>query len=145
MFSDKQEIPSIIISYLSKVGIFSSVNDWQYILTASVLLIIIAVLAHLVARIILSLKVTRLVHLTKTDWDDQLLKHGVFRRIAHFAPAAVIYILKPVLFIENSGTYDFISDALGLYVIFTLYMVLSACLNAGESIYSRSSASLIKS
>jgi len=58
----------------------------------SILLIIfVAWLAHFLTRIIILRIVSRIAKRTKTDWDDILVKNKVFRGLAHFVPALILF------------------------------------------------------
>jgi miniconductance mechanosensitive channel len=51
----------------------------------------IAVLAHFIVRTVVVRGVARLVRRTSNAWDDALVGRGVVARLAHIAPALVIY------------------------------------------------------
>jgi miniconductance mechanosensitive channel len=54
-------------------------------------LIVVSVLAYLIARFWIVGFIRRVVAKTETRWDDALVNSDVFMRLAHFAPALVVW------------------------------------------------------
>jgi miniconductance mechanosensitive channel len=61
------------------------------VLTGIGLVLVAAIVADIVTRHILLTTIGRLVRGTQFQWDDVLHEYHVFSRIAHIAPAAVVY------------------------------------------------------
>ncbi|MFK5955611.1 MAG: mechanosensitive ion channel, partial [Planctomycetota bacterium] len=63
-------------------------------------------LANLIAKRV----ILRLVHVvvgkSKFQWDDLLVKHQVFSRLSHLAPAFVFYYAAEFLFLEGQGDWS---------------------------------------
>jgi len=104
-------------------------------------LLVVALVAYLADRItkrVLLGTVTRVVRRTTFTWDDALEKHGVFDRIAHVAPALIIYYGIQV--VPNLG--DTVAAIVGQAAMATLVLVgilsVGAFLNAVHEIYSSS-------
>ncbi|MDP7061476.1 MAG: mechanosensitive ion channel, partial [Planctomycetota bacterium] len=66
------------------------------------LLIFIAWFANFVTRRVILRAVRALVDRSKTQWDDALVEYKVFHRLAHLAPAMVVYSAGPLLFAAES-------------------------------------------
>ncbi|MDA0667347.1 MAG: mechanosensitive ion channel [Planctomycetota bacterium] len=67
-----------------------------------------------------------LIHRSKVQWDDLLVKHGVFVRLSHLAPALVFYYASNVLFgVENLAWEAFVMRAS------TVWMILAGARSAG--------------
>ncbi|WP_372773314.1 mechanosensitive ion channel family protein [Mangrovibacterium sp.] len=79
-------------------------------------LIVLAFLAQLSTRVILVSLIHRLFQKTKTEWDDFLIKRKVFRALAHFPSALIIYAAY-----DFSGV-EIITDI--LYGISRIYLVV---------------------
>ena len=69
-------------------------------ITVVVAIIILSVISNWVAKKILLVGISRLIKKTKIAWDDYLLKHKVFTRLSHLAPALVIYFSATVFTAE---------------------------------------------
>jgi miniconductance mechanosensitive channel len=65
-------------------------------------LVFVAWFANFVSKRVLLRAVRTLVDRSKAQWDDALVEHKVFHRLAHLAPAMVIYAAGPLLFPEES-------------------------------------------
>ena len=63
--------------------------------------ILAAWLANLIAKKVILRVVYHLAGKTKSQWDDHLVKHRVFHKLSHLAPAMVLYAAAPYLFAED--------------------------------------------
>ena len=103
--------------------------------TALVLILLLSLIAYLIAKRFILRGLAAIISRTATQWDDELLKKKVFNRLAHLAPAIVIYTSITIPF----EGYDAVIAALsGLVVIFMIIMIvlaLDAFLNASLAIY----------
>ena len=104
---------------------------------ASLVLILVSVVlglswaANLITRVLLLRVVWHLISRTDTDWDDALVKRGVFRRLARLAPALVIYLFAPAF-----GSFESWVARLALvYMIAMSVRVVESILDAGSDIY----------
>lgn len=130
-----------IAEILGDIGLVFEQTGWQFMMICLGTLFGIAIISHVITRFILHFKIMRLIGLTSNTWDDELVKHGVFTRLAHIVPAMVLYYGKFALIDENWSMFNFISSFVSLYIIFVFYRAINAILSAGESIYTRSELS----
>lgn len=130
-----------IAEILADIGLVFDQTGWQFMMICLGTLFGIAIISHVITRFILHFKIMRLIGLTSNTWDDELVKHGVFTRLAHIVPAMVLYYGKFALIDENWPMFNFISSFVSLYIIFVFYRAINAILSAGESIYTRSELS----
>ncbi len=128
----------LIIKLFESVGISTSLESVEYILAGILLLISLALISHLVARLILSFKFTRLAKFTKNKWDDVLLDKGLFSRLAHLFPVGVLYFGKYALYQEDTPPFLLLSMVTNLYFAIAMFLVISALLSAIEAIYNQS-------
>ncbi len=99
------------------------------VLIAGVL--ILAIAADWLIRRQLTRVSARIVSRTQGRWDDQLLEAGLFTRLAHFAPAIVVYS-----FAGNFGpAQEWIERLTLVYMIAVTALVADSSLKAGLSIY----------
>lgn len=73
---------------------------------------------------------------TKTRWDDSVLRRVTLSRMAHLAPALVIYLLTPNALEGVEWAITLIRSTVMIYMIITLMLVLDSLLNSAEEIYS---------
>ncbi len=57
----------------------------------SLILLLVAILADLVAKRLLLVAVRAVATRTRSAWDDALVEHKVFARLAQLVPAIIIY------------------------------------------------------
>ena len=102
-------------------------------------LILLALLAFvvdiLVKRILLNV-VTRFARRTRTDWDDMLIDRKVFQRLAHIAPAIVIWRLAPAVF-QTDTMVAFTRHAVEIYLLLAALLVTDALLTSVNDIYQK--------
>ncbi len=115
--------------------------DWHYANLATQAMAILAMLlaamaANFVARRLLLNGFKVLARLTSSAWDDMLLQRGVLKRLAHLAPALVVYLLIPyVLSADQATLTTIIKTILIVYSIFVGTTVVDASLNVFLDIY----------
>ncbi|CAA6823339.1 MAG: Small-conductance mechanosensitive channel [uncultured Aureispira sp.] len=100
-----------------------------------VFVIALSFVAYLFTKHLILKGLTTLIGRTATKWDDVILKKKVFNRLAHLAPAIVIYVFIAVPF---EGYDWYITLINGLVLIFMIVMgvlALDALLNAFLDIY----------
>lgn len=112
------------------------------IVSVLILLLAVFLLSFIVDKIAkhLLLKVLKVITAkTKTKWDDALLEQGVFRRLAHLAPALVIYSSAPLFkiaqFQVTQSIEEFIRRVAMVYMALITILVLDSFLNAVVQIY----------
>ena len=97
----------------------------------------VAVLAFIANKITKSV-ILRLVHQvakrTRTQWDDVMVERRVFHRLAHLAPAIVIYKMAPVVF-TTSQLVVLSQRAAEVYMLLAGLLVVDALLNSVSDIY----------
>lgn len=130
-----------LLATAKSLGLNLAHDGWQFVSICVAILLTLSVASYIVTRFILHFKVIRLVGKTSNSWDDELVEHGVFRRIAHIVPGLVLYVGKFALISETWPIFDVFSLVASLYIAFVFYMILHAALSAGEVIYTKSELS----
>ncbi|MDE0828385.1 MAG: mechanosensitive ion channel [Vicinamibacterales bacterium] len=92
--------------------------------------VLLAIIADLVAKRVVLRGVVSLAGRTDTDWDDVLAERRVFHRLAHIAPALVVYALSPSVLGDGTRTTALIQAGCLLYMIAVAVSVLDGGLNA---------------
>ena len=124
-----------LLDFWNKVGV--SLNsayghDAYGPLLAWATLIFVAWLANFISKRILLRAVRTLVDRSKAQWDDALVEHRVFHRLAHLAPAMVVYAAGPLLFPdEDQESYQQAMQRLATaWMYFSAGRAISALLDA---------------
>ncbi len=110
-------------------------GEW---LTAGVDLAIVllaATLVYFLVRTALVRATRKFAASTSTHWDDELVRAGVFRRIAHIAPAFVVYYATSFLPDMPEQLVDGLRRVAVAVMILVGALGLSSFLRAAEAIY----------
>ena len=132
---------SFIHELLIPPGLGEQTTELLTISVDVVAVLTLAFIADVVAKRIIVRAVVTLAARTSAQWDDAVLQHRVVHRLAHFAPAIVIYHFSvPVL-----GGYETWSVAIQqgclLYMLFVAVLVSDGVLNSAVDILSSSELS----
>jgi miniconductance mechanosensitive channel len=100
-----------------------------------VALVILAYVAYLITKRIILQIIKSVVKRSKTEWDNYMMQRNVFGRLAHLAPALVIYILAPAVFGKDSELTSKVQLASGIYMVIVALLVGDALLNSFLDIY----------
>ncbi|MCK5692592.1 MAG: mechanosensitive ion channel [Bacteroidales bacterium] len=104
--------------------------------TIIVVTIILAALADLIVKRIIISAIATLTKRTKNDWDDVFVKQKVFNRLAHLAPALIVYYALQYIF-DATDLVKFLGNLTQTYMILVVLMVIDSLLNALHEIYTK--------
>ena len=125
---DGREMMSDLLSLLD------SLDDRLRRVIYFAIMLILALLADLVARRVILGTLRKIVGRTTTTWDDLLMQRGVFRRLARYAPAAVIHFLLPLV-IPPGSVLLFFQRLVLAYMIAISMFFLNSLLDGIHAIY----------
>lgn len=134
----KETLQSAIIDGLSLLDIDTQVDSGIYQLTAVLLLLTSAFVSFKLARLLLHNRTSVLIARSKNNWDNELHKHGFFRRCGHLLPALLIYLLCPLLFASDELIYELLRRAMQIYIIIAVVWAANALFNTVEDVYNAS-------
>ena len=86
--------------------------------------VLLAIIADVVAKRVVLRGMVDLAARTDTEWGDVLTQRRVFHRLAHIAPALVIYSMAPAVLGRSESATDFVQSACLLYMILVAVSVL---------------------
>jgi miniconductance mechanosensitive channel len=132
-----EQITQAVIDSAAYFDLTITAEGWLFQLCALFVIVCLAWFSFKVSRIILRGNLTKLVMRTKNTFDDELHRHGFFRRTSHLAPASVIYILSP-LFIGNTLLLMLLQKSAVVYAVIAIVRTGSALLNTVEDSYNAS-------
>jgi miniconductance mechanosensitive channel len=102
--------------------------------TTIIITIILALLADLVVKKIIINLITRLAKRSKNTWDDIFVQQNVFNRLAHLAPALIVYSALQYIF-DAKDLVNFLGNMTQSYMILVILLVIDSVLNALHEIY----------
>ncbi len=133
--------------WLETWGLTGPAGQFLHVAILLAMLFLVGFLIDRASRALLKLFISRLVRRTVTPYDDILLEKGVFRRVAHFVPAVVVYYMLPhiingVYFVEAGEPDEFLKAFIvlaqrstSIYMIIVGASVLMTSLRAFNEIY----------
>ncbi|MBD3299692.1 MAG: mechanosensitive ion channel [candidate division Zixibacteria bacterium] len=113
------------------VGLSEPLVTYAAQATLAVGVVILAFLADWIVKRILLTGLFYVVRESRTRWDDILYKRHVFQRLAHLAPALVIYYAADFF----PPAAEFIQNVAMVYMMLAGALVVSALLNGFNDIY----------
>lgn len=126
-----QHLTEIITKWLTHAGMqeatamkIAGVNDFIIVLAIGCLL-------YYLAKFIIIRIVRRIARRTKSVWDDALLEHKVFNRMAFLIPGIIIYQSIPSTLSEFShSTISMAIKFTNVYIILVFLLVINSFFNA---------------
>ncbi|MBE9502944.1 MAG: mechanosensitive ion channel [Proteobacteria bacterium] len=125
----------LIQGWLINVGLGTTVAEIAAIGIALTLVILLSIISDLIAKRMLLAGIGYIISRTGAKWDDILLERKVFNKLAHLAPAMVIYLATPLILKDYTGAATTIMSGVMIYIIVMGMLVLDALLNAILDIY----------
>ncbi len=125
----------LINSWLLDQGLNQSLAHYlsRGVAVAGVLLLSVA--ANFVAKRYIFAALAHLITKSNTKWDDSVLSQRSLNRLAHLAPALVVFVLIPVAMAGFDSAIAAIRGALLIYMAIILVLVIDSMLSAVEDIY----------
>jgi miniconductance mechanosensitive channel len=102
--------------------------------TIVIITVALAALADYILKKIIISSITRLAKRSKNDWDDVFVKQKVFNRLAHLAPALIVYYSLQYIF-DAVGVVKFLGNITQAYMVLVVVLVIDSVLNALHEIY----------
>ena len=99
------------------------------------IVLLLSVIVDFIAKRYILKSLTYVITRSKTKWDDAILRQGAPSRLAHLAPALVIFVLTPFALEGMETTIALIRGVTQIYMIIILMLVLDSVLNTIEEIY----------
>ncbi len=131
----------LINSWLQNQGVSEYLAYYLARCIAVTGMLLLSLIANFVARRYILTGLNYIISKSSSKWDDMILQQGTLTRMAHLAPALVIYVLTPTAFEGFDAAIGIIRGATLIYMIFILMLVLDSLLNSAEHIYQNYRAS----
>jgi len=100
-----------------------------------ILIIALCFIAYFLAKHFILKGIATIIGRTATQWDDVILRKKVFNRLAHLAPAIVMYLTIAIPFDGYGSLIGLFKGFALIYMIIMAVLALDAFLNAALSIY----------
>jgi miniconductance mechanosensitive channel len=97
--------------------------------------LVVAIAANLLARLVLIGLVHTVVLRSRTTWDDALVRHKVIRRLSHLLPAVIVYWAAPLVFVGNDHAISLVRSGVHVYLLLVAMLLVDALLKAVHDVY----------
>lgn len=97
-----------------------------------------AVIINLIVKNVLVRAVRAFAKRSSASWDDALVAHNVFGRLAQVVPALIVFLGTPFLPDLPEGVVQLIRNVTTGYMVLMLTLALTAMLSAANTIYAAS-------
>jgi len=121
--------------WLSERGLTESQAVLTALFAETVVIILVAIVAYLIARRVLLRLVKLAAGRTKTRWDDALVEAGVFSRLSHLVPAIILHVAEPIVFAGFPRVVSAIETMVFVYMSVIGLTVFDALLEGASAIY----------
>jgi len=125
----------LLQNWLLGHGVNESLTFYAARTVAVLVVLFLSATANFVAKRYILSAITHIISRSKSKWDDAVLQQRTLNRLAHLAPALVIYIFTPIALEGLDFAIALIRGTLQIYMLVILMLVLDSLLNTVEVIY----------
>jgi miniconductance mechanosensitive channel len=125
----------LLQDWLSGQGISAGLTFYAARGIAAMVVLGMGVVANFVAKRYIVTGLTYVISKTKSKWGDAFLRQSALNRMAHLAPALVIYVLTPIALEGVDWLILLIRNALLIYMLVILMLIIDSVLNTVKEIY----------
>lgn len=125
----------LIQNWLIANGLADSLAIYAARAIAVLGVLILSVTTDFIAKRYIVAALTYAISRSKSKWDDAMVRQRALNRMAHLAPALVIYLLTPIALEGLETAVSFIRGAVLIYMIVMIMLVLDSLLNTVEDVY----------
>ena len=123
-----------ISSRLEELGLSGGAAPVASDLIEVLLLALLACTSYFIAQHVFLRIIHQVAEKTKSDWDDRLVRRGVFRRLSHVVPALVVHILAPSAF-SSEALVIWARRGADIYALLATLLAVNLALSVGHEIY----------
>jgi len=125
----KEQFEHFIHQWLLDQGVAELWANYLQLFIDIALLVILCFIADRIAKRVLLKFISVIVKRSKFEWDDVLLEHKVFDKLAHLAPALVVQASSSYVFNDFTDIIPFVNRMADAYMIVVGVMVINAIFN----------------
>lgn len=134
--AEKYQFLENLESWLLSQGVNETFAQFFKVSISVGVIIILALIADFIAKRVFLVSMARIAKRTTTQWDDVLVEKKFFHRLAHFAPAIVVYLTIGVALYDYSPKVTvFIQALTKIYMVIAALLVINSFLDTLNAIY----------
>ncbi|MFW6302519.1 MAG: mechanosensitive ion channel family protein [Bacteroidales bacterium] len=135
----KENLGMTIEKWLMDVGVSFEIAEALSVIVILLLIALVGFLSDFLTKRILLGALQKVIRKTKTLWDDILLEKKLFSRLAHLAPAILVYYTIDFAFPNVEVLTTIIEKAAQIFMIVISMGVINSFLNGVNEIYDSTS------
>ena len=112
-------------------------ETWVAIIENGAIIVVtagLAILADFAIKRIIITTITRIARKSKNNWDDIFVENRVFNRLAHLAPAIIVYYALQYIF-DAPDLVKFLGNLTQAYMALVVLLVIDATINSLHQVY----------
>lgn len=122
---------SILNDLLKDYGIKEELIGYLSFAILAFIILLICLIANIIVKKIVLRILTRIIINNKYQWDNIMLEHKVFQRLAKFVPAIIVYVAAP-MFGDFVGAIRLVAST---YLLIAAVFVFNAVIDSINDIY----------
>ncbi|MEI6060453.1 MAG: mechanosensitive ion channel domain-containing protein [Bacteroidota bacterium] len=131
-----------IALWLTRLGLTPEVAAKVAGVSDFLAILLISTIIYYVTKYFITRVLKRIALRTASNWDDALLEHRVFQRMAFLVPGILVYQTIPVTLDEFPGFIGVALKLTNIYIIVIFLLILNSFLNAVYAMYQKSEFAL---
>ncbi|MFZ0473512.1 MAG: hypothetical protein WAL94_12930, partial [Bacteroidales bacterium] len=120
---------------LANMGLSAGTVSWLSTFVMVLLVVIIAWLSQIFARVVIMQVVTRVVKRSKSDYDDRFLETKMFQRLAWIVPGILVYYIASWLLQDSPGWLVFVHKLTAIYIVLLATGAVTAFIEGWHKVY----------
>jgi miniconductance mechanosensitive channel len=120
---------------LANMGLSAGTVSWLSTFVMVLLVVIIAWLSQIFARVVIMQVVTRVVKRSKSDYDDRFLETKMFQRLAWIVPGILVYYIASWLLKDSHGWLVFVHKLTAIYIVLLATGAVTAFIEGWHKVY----------
>lgn len=137
-----EQIKSYVIEWLERAGFSNDAALKTAGITDFLSVLLLCVAIYYISKFIILRIIKRIALRTASNWDDALLEHKVFQRMAFLVPGILIYQTVPVTLDEFQGIIPAVLKLTNIYITVIFLLIINSFLNAVYTMYQKSEFAL---
>lgn len=129
---------AIVSKWLIKLGFSPETASKTAGISDFILVLVSCVAFYYISKFIINRVLKRIAARTASNWDDVLIEHKVFQRMAFLVPGILIYQSISVTLDDFPGLIPAALKLTNLYIIVIFLLIINSFLNAVYSMYEKS-------
>jgi len=120
----------IIALWLSRLGVSPDTASQITGISDFLMVLLFCVILYYISKFVIIRILKKIALRTASNWDDALLEHRVFQRMAFLVPGILIYQAIPVTLDEFPGVIAATLKLTNIYIIVIFLLIINSFLNA---------------